>query len=47
MEKGKLFVIEGSGDGIGKSTQCALLIERLREAGNQIIIHHFPSYTTK
>ena len=44
---GKLIVIEGSCDGVGKSTQYKLLIERLRRDSNKIITtHHFPSYGT-
>lgn len=43
---GKLIVIEGSCDGVGKSTQYNLLIERLEKEGYNIIKHHFPSYGT-
>lgn len=46
MEKGKLFVIEGAGDGMGKSTQLALLKDRLSKEGQIIYSHHFPSYGT-
>ena len=42
---GKLIVIEGSCDGVGKSTQYNLLIDRLQNEGYNII-HHFPSYGT-
>ena len=44
MEKGKLIVIEGASDGIGKSTQFDLLKERLINDGETIINHHFPTY---
>ncbi|MBQ8192507.1 MAG: deoxynucleoside kinase [Bacilli bacterium] len=44
---GKLIVIEGSCDSVGKSTQYKLLIDRLmKETNNNIITHHFPSYGT-
>ena len=46
MEKGKLIVIEGSCDGIGKSTQYKLLKDRLIKDGKKISSHHFPSYNT-
>ena len=46
MEKGKLIVLEGCGDGIGKSTQLALLRDRLLYDGYEIYSHHFPSYGT-
>ena len=42
---GKLIVIEGSCDGVGKSTQYKLLIDRLRKETG-ITTHHFPSYGT-
>lgn len=44
MSKGKLIVIEGASDGIGKTTQYELLKERLIKEGNNIAYHHFPSY---
>lgn len=44
MEKGKLIVVEGACDGIGKSTQYKLLKERLEKDGFTITSHHFPSY---
>ena len=44
MEKGKLIVIEGACDGIGKSTQFDLLRSRLESEGEIVISHHFPSY---
>lgn len=44
---GKLIVIEGSCDGVGKSTQYKLLINRLKKESDKIITtHHFPSYGT-
>ena len=43
---GKLIVIEGSCDGVGKSTQYKLLIERLKKENTNITTHHFPSYGT-
>ena len=46
MEKGKLIVVEGACDGIGKSTQFELLKKRLEEDGYEITSHHFPSYET-
>ena len=44
MVSGKLIVIEGSCDGIGKTTQKELLEKRLRESNIDFISHHFPSY---
>lgn len=41
---GKLIVIEGACDGIGKTTQYELLKKRLIEQGYKVISHHFPSY---
>lgn len=41
---GKLIVVEGACDGIGKSTQYTLLKERLVKDGNNVVSHHFPSY---
>ena len=46
MEKGKLIVIEGACDGIGKTTQFQLLKEHLEKDGKEIVTHHFPSYQT-
>ena len=46
MSKGKLIVIEGAVDGIGKSTQFALLREKLCGMGYTVSGHHFPSYGT-
>jgi len=44
--KGKLIVLEGSCDGIGKSTQYQKLYDRLVSEGYEVISHHFPSYNT-
>ncbi len=46
MKNKKLIVIEGACDGIGKSTQFALLKERLAKMGHRVVSHHFPSYGT-
>lgn len=46
MEKGKLIVIEGACDGIGKTTQYEMLLQRLKNDGEHIANHHFPSYGT-
>ncbi|MBE6146950.1 MAG: thymidylate kinase [Firmicutes bacterium] len=46
MKKGKLIVIEGACDGIGKSTQFQLLHDKLKSEGNNVFCHHFPSYGT-
>lgn len=46
MEKGKLFVVEGACDGIGKSTQFGKLNEFLTNEGMEVVHHHFPSYDT-
>ncbi len=46
MNKGKLIVIEGACDGIGKTTQFQLLLKRLTDDGNRVISHHFPTYDT-
>lgn len=44
MEKGKLIVIEGACDGIGKTTQYEMLYNHFINDGQEIIKHHFPSY---
>lgn len=44
--KGRVIVIEGACDGVGKSTQLELLKKHLEEDGHQICNHHFPSYHT-
>lgn len=46
MTKGKVIVVEGSCDGIGKTTQYNLLKEHLEKDGETIVSHHFPSYNT-
>ena len=46
MNSGKLIVIEGACDGIGKSTQYNLLKEYLKEKGYNVAYHHFPTYNT-
>lgn len=46
MEKGKLIVVEGACDGIGKTTQYNMLCEHLEKDGLEIANHHFPSYGT-
>ena len=46
MKKGKLIVMEGACDGIGKSTQYKLLRDRLVGENNRVITHHFPTYNT-
>ena len=46
MEKGKIIVIEGACDGMGKTTQYKMLIDHLRNDGQEIAYHHFPSYGT-
>ncbi len=44
--KGKLIVMEGACDGIGKTTQYKLLKEHLEKDGYPVVSHHFPSYNT-
>lgn len=45
--EGQLIVIEGSCDGVGKSTQTSLLEERLiKETDRKVIKHHFPTYNS-
>ena len=46
MRKGRLIVIEGASDGIGKTTQYNLLKEKLISEDSHITSHHFPSYDT-
>lgn len=43
---GKLIVIEGACDGVGKTTQYILLKEKLISSGEIVTSHHFPSYNT-
>ena len=45
--KGKLIVIEGACDGIGKTTQYNLLKKYLIEKGYKVFSHHFPTYNSK
>lgn len=46
MEKGKLIVIEGACDGIGKTTQFEMLCNHFKEDNHEIMHHHFPTYQT-
>ena len=46
MKKGKIIVIEGSCDGVGKSTQYNILYEHLIKDGLSVFCHKFPSYNT-
>lgn len=41
---GKLIVIEGVSDGVGKSTQVKELYNKLIKSGKEVVYHHFPSY---
>ncbi len=41
---GKLIVIEGVSDGVGKTTQIKELYNKLVESGKEVVYHHFPSY---
>ena len=45
--KGKLIVIEGACDGIGKTTQYKLLKKYLEDKGYNVCRHHFPTYDSK
>lgn len=45
--KGKLIVIEGACDGVGKTTQYNLLKEYLENKGFNVYNHHFPTYNSK
>ena len=47
MSKGKLIVIEGACDGVGKTTQYNKLNDYLVGEGYSVIRHHFPSYGTE
>lgn len=44
--EGKLIVIEGACDGIGKTTQYDILYKELVREGFNVINHHFPTYDT-
>lgn len=46
MENGKLIVVEGACDGVGKTTQYKKLCKRFLKDGQKIADHHFPSYGT-
>lgn len=46
MKNGKLIVVEGACDGIGKTTQYEILYKHLLSDGEKIVSHHFPSYGT-
>ncbi len=46
MKKGKLIVVEGACDGIGKTTQYEMLCKHFQADGLEIANHHFPSYGT-
>jgi len=43
MKRGKLVVIDGS-DGVGKATQAALLVKRLKKEGRKVATLDFPAY---
>jgi len=43
MKNGKLIVIDGT-DGVGKATQTALLIKRLKKEGKKVATLDFPQY---
>lgn len=45
MKRGKLIVIDGS-DGVGKATQTALLVKRLKKEGKKVATLDFPAYET-
>jgi len=42
--KGQLIILEGSTDGIGKSTQLKRLQQHLEADGVRVASHHFPTY---
>ena len=46
MKRGKVIVVEGACDGIGKSTQFRKLCDRLNDEGIKIVNHHFPTYNS-
>lgn len=46
VDPGKIIVIEGACDGMGKTTQSLLLCKKLEADGKKICRHHFPSYKT-
>ena len=45
--RGKLIVIEGACDGVGKTTQYNLLKKYLEDKGYNVYNHHFPTYNSK
>ena len=45
--KGKLIVIEGSCDGVGKTTQIELLKSWFLEEKINFVTHHFPTYNSE
>lgn len=45
--EGKVIVIEGVCDGVGKSTQLSLLYDYLKDTIGTVTTHHFPSYNTE
>ena len=47
MNQGKIIVIEGACDGIGKTTQYKLLKKYLEDKGYNVCSHHFPTYDSK
>lgn len=46
MDKGRLIVVEGACDGIGKTTQFEMLCNHFQNDGKEIAHHHFPTYGT-
>lgn len=46
MKEGKVIVLEGACDGIGKTTQFDLLWKHLEKDGIDVHHHHFPTYNT-
>ncbi len=42
--QGKIIVVEGASDGIGKTTQFKTLIKHLKADGIKFCHHHFPTY---
>lgn len=44
--RGTLIAIEGL-DRAGKSTQCALLVERLQQSGHKVRLQKFPGTALK
>lgn len=45
-QKGRLIVVEGSCDGVGKTSQFIALCNHLEKDGKEFSHHHFPSYNT-